>query len=123
MHRLFWLMAGMCLGAYLYWYFREQGGTMPGFEELGEQGKRLTERGREFAESGKVFMQSGRQLADESREFAQVAANTAQTRSREVVESVKSQMNRLQGNNGPSAVSETPARHQRENVTAEPEGA
>ena len=49
MNRLFWLMAGMILGAAMYRYFREQGGEIPGFETLGEQSHRLQERGRELA--------------------------------------------------------------------------
>ena len=97
MNRLFWLMAGMILGAAMYRYFREQGGEIPGFETLGEQSHRLQERGREFAESGRRFADSGRQLADESRQFGQVAMETARMRGREMVENVRSQASSLQG--------------------------
>lgn len=95
MHRLFWLIAGIIAGIWGYRYFREQGGQVPGFESLGEGGRRLTERGKEFAESGRQFVETGRQLANESRQFAQIAVDTAQARGREVVESVKAQAGRL----------------------------
>ena len=96
MKRLFWLGTGMVLGAWMYRYFREEGGQVPGFESLGESGRRLTERGREFADSGRHFAASGRQLMDEGRQFAQTAMGTAQSRGREVVDTVKTQAGKLQ---------------------------
>jgi hypothetical protein len=91
MHRLYWFFAGMVAGIWGYRWFCEQGNQVPGFESLGEGGRRLTERGREFAESGKHFVATGRQLASEGRQFAQTAVDTAQTRGREMVETVKAQ--------------------------------
>ncbi len=96
MNRLFWLMVGMVLGAAAYRYFREQGGEIPGFEPLTERGRRLQERGREFADSARLFAESGRGLAEESRQFAQTALDTAQTRSHEAVDNVKTQASKLQ---------------------------
>lgn len=91
MHRLYWLIAGIIAGIWGYRWFYEQGNQVPGFESLGEGGRRLTERGREFAESGRQFMATGRQLASEGRQFAQTAVDTAQARGRDMVETVKAQ--------------------------------
>ena len=95
MHRLYWLIVGIIIGVFAYRYFREQGGEIPGFESLGEGGQRLSERGREFANSGRQFAESGRQLASEGRQFAQTAADTAQARGREVVDTVKAQATKV----------------------------
>ena len=97
MHRLYWFIAGIIAGIFLYRYFRDEGGQVPGFESLGEGGRRLTERGRDFAESGRQFVESGRQLADEGHQFAHAAADTAQSRSREVIDTVKAQASRFSG--------------------------
>lgn len=95
MHRFYWFTLGIIVGIFSYRYFREQGGTVPGFESLGESGRRLTERGKEFTDSGRQFVDSGRQLANESRQFAQTAADTAQARGRDVVDTVKAQASKL----------------------------
>ena len=91
MHRMFWFAAGIVAGIWGYRWFYEQGKPVPGFESLGEGGRRLSERGREFAESGRHFVETGRQLASEGRQFAQTAVDTAQARGRDVVETVKAQ--------------------------------
>ena len=97
MHRLYWFFLGMIAGAFTYRYLQE-GGEIPGFESLGEGTRRLSERGREFAESGRKFAESGKQLAQEGRTFARTAADTAQSRGRDVMDTVKTQANKLTGN-------------------------
>jgi|GEM_PF-7086221 hypothetical protein len=91
MYRLFWLVAGMIIGAAAYRYFREQGGRVAGFETVGDEARRLQERGREFAEAARRLGETARLLADEGRVFAQTAVNSAQSRGREVMENVRGQ--------------------------------
>ncbi len=90
MKRLFWIGTGIVIGAVGYHYFREQAATTPEIESLAEQGRRLMERGR-------VLADTSRQLAEDGRVFAQTAASLAQSRGRDVFESVKGQAERLQG--------------------------
>lgn len=100
MHRLFWLMAGMVLGALAYRYLEEQSATTPELESLSEQAQRLTDRGRDFADSSRRLAETGRQLAEEGRTFAQAAAVMAQSRGREMFDQVKSQADRFRGDPG-----------------------
>jgi len=101
MKRLFWLSVGMVMGAWGYRYFREQGGQIPGMEDLGERGRRLTERGRTFAESGRQLAEESRQFAQAAKDTAQSAVGTAQERGRDMVEKVRSRTGMTDDGNEP----------------------
>lgn len=85
MGRLFWFTAGVALGAAGYRYFEQQGGQIPAFESLGDQGRRLRESGQQLADATQLFADSVRQMADQTRQLAQIAMGAAQSKGQEMM--------------------------------------